>query len=105
MWKLAVGVVAVFLGLQAATNAEEKVELKGRLRTGVVAIGGETTGTIVETKDGPFELDISMNKELADKIAKLDGKQVVVTGILEIRKGEEIRERKIVVVKTLELSN
>ena len=30
----------------------KKVEVKGKLRTGVVAIGGETTGTVIDTKEG-----------------------------------------------------
>ena len=78
-----------------------KVEMKGKLHTGVVAIGGETTGTEIETKAGRYELDLRGDKELLKTAAKLDGKEVVVTGTLELRKGVEVKERRIITVVTL----
>jgi len=56
----------VALPALAAEPAPNKVEMKGTLRSGIVAIGGETTGTIIETKE-------------------LNGKMVVVTGELNMR--------------------
>lgn len=79
-----------------------KVELTGTLRTGIVAIGGETTGVILETKEGKYELDFGKDKELRQKAGKLNGKTVQVAGTLEIRKGVEVKERKIVIVTRLE---
>jgi hypothetical protein len=79
----------------------KKVEFKGKLRTGIVAIGGETTGTIIETKDGTYELELGKDKELRAKAKRLDGKPVVVTGILGVRKGIEVKERKIITVTSL----
>ncbi|MBV8608911.1 MAG: nuclear transport factor 2 family protein [Singulisphaera sp.] len=69
MWKTVVpsGLMClVALPALAAEPAPNKVEMKGTLRTGIVAIGGETTGTIIETKE-------------------LNGKMVVVTGELNMR--------------------
>jgi hypothetical protein len=66
-------------------KGKEKVELTGTLRTGIVAIGGETTGTLIETKKGKFELDFGKKKELR-----------------QIHKGVEIKQRKIVSVTSLE---
>ena len=80
----------------------EKVELTGKLRTGVVAIGGETTGVTLETKLDKFELEFGKDKELRQKAEKLNGKLVKVAGTLEIRKGVEVKERKIVTVTSLE---
>jgi len=103
MWKSLLLGMACFLGSTAAVAQEaKKVELQGKLRTGIVAIGAETTGTIIETKDGAFELDFGKDKALREKADKLNGKAVQVAGTLTIRKGVEVKERKIVAVSKLE---
>lgn len=97
-------VAAAFLSLAAFAadkNSPKQVEMKGKLRTGVVAIGGETTGIVLEAAEGKFELDLGKNKELRQKADKLDGKNVVVTGTLQVRKGVEVKERKIITVSGL----
>lgn len=104
--------VGLFVVLAVARADEEnkkdkgkdakKVELTGTLRTGIIALGGETTGTIIETKKGKFELDFGKQKDLRKKAEKLKDKTVLVTGTLEIRKGVEVKERKIVSVTSLE---
>lgn len=78
-----------------------KVEVKGKLKTGIAAIGGETTGTIIETKSGTLELDFGKNKELRELANKLDGKAAVATGTLTFRKGLAVKQRYIVAVATL----
>jgi hypothetical protein len=78
-----------------------KVEIKGTLQTGMMAIGGETTGTIIRANNVQWELDLGGNAQLQANAEKLDGKSVVVTGRYEKRKGVEIRERHIVKVETL----
>jgi hypothetical protein len=90
------------LAVFAADKDAKKVEVKGTLRTGIVAVGGETTGTIIQTKDGQLELELGTNKELREKAAKLDGKMVAVSGTLEVRKGVEVKERKIITVMSLD---
>ena len=75
----------VALPVLAAEPAPKKVEMKGTLRTGIVAIGGETTGTIIETKEGKYELDFGTDKDLRKKAEELNGKMVVVTGELNMR--------------------
>jgi hypothetical protein len=103
MWKLLLLGLACFLGLTAAVAQEaKKVELQGKLRTDIVAIGGETTGVIIQTKEGDFELDLGKNKEIRDTADKLHGKMVQVSGTLTVRKGVEVKERKIVAVSKLE---
>jgi hypothetical protein len=64
-----------------------KVEAKGKLRTGIMAIGGETTGTLITTPGGTFEVELP-EKTDADK---LNGKTVKITGSMYQRKGVEIR--------------
>jgi hypothetical protein len=83
-------------------EGSKKVELQGVLKTGIVAIGGETTGTVLETKQGAFELDLGKNAELRARADKLNGKAVAVGGVLNVRKGVEVKQRKIVTVTSLE---
>jgi hypothetical protein len=73
----------------------------GKLRTGVVAIGGETTGVTLTAKRMTWELELTSDeqRELAEK---LDGHKVRVRGTLRVRPGVEIKERRIVTVESLE---
>lgn len=50
----------------------------GTLRGGVVAIGAETTGWVLETDDGR-RIDVDVSKA-GDAAGKLDGKRVVIEG-------------------------
>jgi len=77
------------------------VIVSGILRTGVVAIGGETTGTTVTAEGTTWELEFGKNEALAEAAKKLDGKKVVVQGKLERRPGVEVKERRIVTVSEL----
>lgn len=61
-----------------------KVEAKGKLATGIMAIGGETTGTTLTTDAGTFELEL--DKKLSGQAEKLSRKTVVVTGALYLKK-------------------
>lgn len=78
-----------------------KVEIKGRLATGVVAIGGETTGTTITAGDITWDLDFGENKDLASLAEKHDGKTVVVTGTARQVKGVTRGPRIVVTVATL----
>lgn len=84
-------------------SAEEgiSVTVVGTLKTGVVAIGGETTGTTIKVKGITWELDFGKNDELKKAAEALDGKKVIVQGSLERRTGVEVKERWIVTVKTM----
>jgi hypothetical protein len=91
--------VACFVGFSAfAADKEEgkKIEARGTLQTGVVAIGAETTGIVVKTKQGTYELDLGADKDLLKQADQLNGKAVRVAGTLEIRKGVEVKERRII---------
>jgi hypothetical protein len=104
-------VIGLVLGLTvpilAADKGEEsyiKVEVKGTLQTGVAAIGGETTGVLLKTKDGTLELDLKDKEQRADA-EKLNGKPVLVNGTLAVRKGVEIGQRLIVTVTSLKAAD
>jgi len=100
---LALGLVALSLLSARASDSKTdkpkgnaKVEFTGKLSHPVFAIGGETTGTVIETKKGNYELDLGGKKDLLKKVEELKGKQVVVVGTLKVVKGVEIPERKII---------
>jgi hypothetical protein len=69
----------------------------GTLRTGIVAVGGETTGIVLETPEGRVELQ-SATDAIRAQLQGLNGKSVTVRGTLTVRAGVEVRERRIVLV-------
>jgi hypothetical protein len=80
-----------------------RLELRGTLTTGIAAIGGETTGTILAAKRLSWELELRSRTDLVAKADALAGESVVVKGTLEPRAGVETRRmRLIVVVESLE---
>src|SRR4051794_29529553 len=91
----------LFFAMQSVMAADQQQEsitvtVVGTLRTGIIAIGGETTGTTITAKGIKWELDFGKNADLRAAAEKLNGKQVTVTGILERLPGVEIKERWIV---------
>ncbi len=70
------------------------VEWTGRVQARVMAIGGETTGMLLETPAGRLEL--TGTEAIRAAIAGLDGQQVVVKGRLETRAGVEVPVRRII---------
>lgn len=86
---------------KAAAADSITVTVVGTLRTGIFAIGGETTGTTITAKGITWELDFGENAEFRKNAEKLNGKKVVVQGSLERRRGIEIKERWIVHVTDL----
>jgi hypothetical protein len=98
---LFVGLTLVVAGRVGAAENYIKVEVKGTLQTGVVAIGGETTGILVKTNDGTLELELGKDKDLRAAAEKLNGQPVLVTGTLTLKRGVERGMRAIVTVATL----
>ena len=91
-WKTLLALAVGLLMTASAVSADKsggsiKVEATGILQTGVVAIGGETTGFTITTNGVTWELEFGKNAELRTAAEKLDGKTVVVEGTLEKRAG------------------
>jgi len=72
-------------------------EWTGTVHTGIVAVGGETTGIVLETTKGKFELKAATDPVLRD-LKKADGKNVTVRGTLARQPGVEKSERVIITV-------
>ena len=92
---------AVMIEADEKEESYIKVEIKGTLETGIVAIGGETTGTIIKVGKVTWELDLGGNQDLLELAGKLNKQPVVVTGRYQQKPGVEIPVRHIVTVKTL----
>ena len=78
-----------------------KVQIRGKLATGVVAIGGETTGTIITSGNIAWELAFDEKGGLNQQATKLHRKTVTVTGTLQRRSGVEVKDRWIVKVSKM----
>jgi hypothetical protein len=85
----------------AGTDDSIHVTITGTLHTGILAIGGETTGTTITAKGITWELDFGGDTALREAAESLDGKAARVQGDLGRRKGIEIDERWIVTVSSL----
>jgi hypothetical protein len=92
------------LGLAEDKPPEDsiQVEVHGTLETGIVAIGGETTGTVIRSGNVTWELDLGGDPKLAALAEKLNKQKVVVSGAYFKKQGVEIPERHIVKVKSLQ---
>lgn len=105
MWKVITG---IGLSLLASCSAEELssepsvlVEFCGRLRHGVMSIGGESTGTTIAA--GPVIWELELSDEAKKSFAEDHHKQqVVVTGKLRTIAGTELRIRRIIEVRKIE---
>lgn len=94
-------IVAAVFGMAMMVNAQKDKdpveEWTGTLRLGIQAIGGETTGIVLETPKGKFELKAA-NDGIAAAFKKLDKQKVVVKGTLRRQPGVEVKERAIITV-------
>ena len=103
-----VGLMVLASGTVVETSSADRaaeyarVEIRGTLRHGVFAIGGETTGTEVSSSGVMWELHLGDDDDLKAQAEECDGKAVVVSGRLEVRKGVERKLRLIVHVDKLE---
>lgn len=75
------------------------VTVRGVLNTGIVAIGGETTGTTITANGVTFELDLGGKQEWSKRAEQQNGQTTEVKGFLHRRPGVEIKERWIIEVK------
>jgi len=81
-----------------------EVKVVGTLTHGIMAIGGETTGTIIRFEKTAWELDLRKDRAFRLAADKLNGKQVVVTGAVRVKAGVEIAKRTILTVDSLDVA-
>jgi hypothetical protein len=83
-----------------STALSNKLTLTGTLSTGIVAIGGETTGIEFTSGGVKYELEIK-DAATKKKAEELNGKNATVTGTLTLRQGVERGQRRIITVESL----
>jgi len=105
LWILAAVVMICPRLASADAPAPSPTSFTGILHTGIVSIGGETTGTILKTESGTYELDLGKNQALEDQADKLNGKKVVVIGVATTKSGVEVKERRIIAVQTIKTAD
>ena len=66
-----------------------------------ITLSGRVSQATWHLKAGRYELELGKDKALRAKARRLDGTPVVVAGTLEVRKGIEVRQRKIITVTSL----
>jgi hypothetical protein len=108
MTKLLLPLALLIAVVPLAALAEEKepadsikVEIRGTLETDIVAIGGESTGTVIHVGKVTWELDLGGNAMLLKLAKELNKKSVLVTGVYQQAEGVEIPIRHIVKVTSL----
>tara|TARA_B100000700_G_scaffold29216_2_gene28100 strand:+ start:81 stop:881 length:801 start_codon:yes stop_codon:yes gene_type:complete len=78
-----------------------EVRVRGILTDGIIAIGGETTGTIIRFGETTWELNLQNKKALTSAAGILSGKPVVVSGLVRTQKGIEVATRTILTVESI----
>lgn len=104
MWKLLTVISLTLPTIAMADDAPRtpsvSVECCGRLRHGVVAIGGETTGTTITFNRLVWE--VLLNDDTQRKFAEEHSRELVVaTGTLRRIAGTEVKDRWIIDVRSL----
>jgi hypothetical protein len=75
------------------------VVVRGTIRTGIMAIGAETTGVTITAGAVTWELELSGSQ--LDAADRLNGGKAIVAGSLRRQGGVEIRERPVVRVRSI----
>lgn len=99
---LLMGVLSLGMNAHSKKTFEPSitVECHGKMRTGVVAIGGETTGTTITFHKQSWELKL-LNEESYEFAEDNNKEPVTAVGTLRRVKGTETKPRWIIDVKTL----
>ena len=99
----AIGFILPFVLSAAGRDGDHyaKVEIKGIIQTNMAAIGGETTGTVIQVGDWSLDLDLGKNETFQALAERLHGKTVLIKGTLTRIKGIERGERAVVVVESV----
>ena len=83
-----------------------RVEVVGKVQTGLMAIGGETTGTVVASNGIVWELDFQKDPNKLAVAEVLSGRSLArVTGTLRRVRGVEVPDRMVVKVDTISLAD
>lgn len=101
VWGLSQGWSGSLAAAPQGDRSYIKVQIKGQLKHGVLALDGETTGTEISASGVNWELDLAANKPLLAQAEQLNGKNVLVAGDLHVHNNTDEQKRWIVLVESL----
>jgi len=84
-------------------QAHGVTEYRGTLRRDLIPIGCQSTGVTLDTGSVWYQLDVPPEVASQHAIRELDGRRVVVIGVLHVGRGVEGYELRIIRVKELRL--
>lgn len=87
-------------GLCLENNEGEMITVQGAISTGLVAIGGETTGFVIQPPEG-VSYELILKEEDQKKLQNLNGQWFEVAGEFILIQSIEIAERKAIIVDAL----
>jgi hypothetical protein len=93
------------LGPEAEKGRGEYIEVTvlGTLKSGVIAIGAETTGVTITANAVTWELELNGNQHQV--ASKLSGSKAIVSGRLRREAGVEVKNRFIVKVRNIQVGD
>jgi OOP family OmpA-OmpF porin len=80
-----------------ASAGQGPSEWTGKITSGMMAIGGETTGIVIVTPQDQIELQPA-DQAMRQRLQQLNGKTITIRGTLETRPGVEVKTRRIIKV-------
>lgn len=83
-------------GLCLEKDEAEKIMVQGTVSSGMMAIGGETTGFTIETSEG-ISYELILKTADQEKLSKLSGMWFEMEGELITIEGVEIKARKVII--------
>ncbi len=89
-------------GLCLQGHAAEKIIVQGVISSGIMAIGGETTGVMITTSEGiSYELILKISDQ--KDLLKFSGMMFEIEGELITVNGVEIQDRKVIIADKVTL--
>jgi hypothetical protein len=86
----------------APASQPGKTTFTGTLRGRVMAAGGETTGWRLERDDDGTRVDVNVSK-VRDQLEGMDGKHVVIHGVLTTANWIERRRQPLIIAERIEV--
>ena len=89
---------------ELAAGQTLEVFVTGAVESGIVAPGGETTGTVIHFQNKTWELNLSSDPKMIAEVAANQGSEFIVSGSVSQRPGVKVKTRTILNVQSYSIS-
>jgi hypothetical protein len=89
---------------ELAAGQTLEVFVTGAVESGIVAPGGETTGTVIHFQNKTWELNLSSDPKMIGEVAANQGSEFIVIGSVSQRPGVKVKTRTILNVQSHSIS-